>query len=435
MIQRLKSRAAYSIDTYLTDYEKQLLDRLTPNDFLSKVHGDALIEASELIERAVDKDPDMAVNKFYELLALETEEVFDGFDEKHANIVSLHPRGIITFNYDKCHENAFNAGNSKLSKLLYSDSDELKTHLNNNFDETILIKAHGCVSDPNSLVLTSSSYYNVLNTYRTYRAVMQHIMSRFTVLIVGFGLRDRDFDVMLQSLEKDFGSSVQDHIVILEYDKNDTSEKNQLKIAEIAALEAQYGIKPLYVKSYDEIPGLLQELQSNEGQWITELTEKATSLDAGISKPARKDLVGLSDIGKTQVKNNLVNALTGDHCSNLASRSEYLYVLGSLRISNDSLLELFLQEVECRIVDFKNGLDMEGCCECIAHALVALRTFNHMTKAQVEDQVKGRLLSDYVISELIDLDSWLSNEGDGNPRLESYARSAYCEIIARSEAN
>lgn len=56
-----------------------------------------------------------------------------------------------------------------------------------------VLKTHGCIErGVNSFILTSSDYYNLIND-PIYRRLLSYLMSRYTILISGFSLHDKDF--------------------------------------------------------------------------------------------------------------------------------------------------------------------------------------------------------------------------------------------------
>jgi len=427
LVASIKSKAKKEISG-LTKEQKSLLSRLTPDGYLDYVHGDALIEASELIEGIVNK------NQFSEWIAEETKEKEGEKGPCHDYIAEIQPRGLITFNYDQCHENAFYKKKVAFNKVLYSDGVGLRRVLKTGFQRpTFILKAHGCVSDPKSLVLTSSSYSRILNEQRAYRAVMQHILTRYTILIVGFALRDRDFDQILMTIERDYGSSVQDHIAIMKTIKKSSDpeqEKNRHKnIADFAALEARYGLKVLTVNEYDEIPRLIRSIKNVAGSQVRKLVEDVASVDPDLQRSSRGAVIQLSVIGKAQFKKLLINKISTES-DDLDTRSELIYSLGLLKSKDIKVIDLLVQECEKQSQLAEHEINKIGNIECIAHALVAFRGTTVLRPSYLK-HIKGRLFSNDLMKRLISLDSYLQNNGD-QPRLVDYLKASFSEVYERS---
>ncbi|KGJ95875.1 SIR2 family NAD-dependent protein deacylase [Colwellia psychrerythraea] len=428
LIQSIRERAENEKIVF-TDSEIELLDRLIPSEFLDEVHGDAYIEASQIIESKISQK-----ERFSEWIREETTGKQGYFGDYHKFIEKLKPRGIATFNYDQCHENAYDAVNTPYEPVLYNEDIKLVKHLNSGFkDRTIILKAHGCISESKSIVLTSSSYNRLLNDSRVYRATIQHILSRFTILILGFSLRDRDFDQMLSTIEQEFGSSVQSHIAIMKKDcKSDNPNKEkerQVNISNYAVLESRYGLKILPTETHNESEDIIKGLYSVAGTWINDLSLEIISSDNMIRKNSREKIKELSEIGRRQLS-ALITQSIKDGDRGLSDRSEQLYLLGTLRTNELSILKIFLAEVEnkSKVSEVSTTVDAE--IECIAHSLVALRYFS-VTNGGIFKDLERRLIGKPLLNRLEKLDEYLDRT-DKNPRLVNYAKSAFSEIIARS---
>lgn len=427
LIKNIKIQAKKELES-LPKEQRLLLDKLTPDDYLNKVHGDALIEASEIIESAVGR------SSFANFVAKETREKDREKGIYHDCFTAIEPRGIITFNYDQCHENSFTQHKKPLRKAIYSDGESLRGALKEGFQRpTLLLKAHGCVSYPDSLVLTSSSYSRIINESRVYRAVVQHILSRFTILIVGFALRDRDFDQILLTIERDYGSSVQDHIAIMRTPKKSTDKKKEEQrhkdIADFATLEARYGLKILPVNEFDEIPRLIKSLKNVAGSRVKEISKAVADSDGSIRHSARRSVTGLSDIGKNQFQANLIRKIN-NNSDDLITRSEQIYSLGLLRSHNQKVIDLLVNECDLQSKLAHKERDKIVNIECIAHALVALRGTT-ITKPARLISVKRKLSDSSLLKRLKTLDTYLANRG-AQPRLVDYLRASLAEVSARS---
>ena len=392
-----------------------LLERLTPDEYMKEVHGDSLIEASQILEDILGK------SEFSEKVASETKEMEGRFSETQRIIAQLPIKGIITFNYDKCHESAFKENCVPYEVCLYSDAKKLKEYINSDFEKkALLLKAHGCRSNPESLILTSSSYANILNKEHVYRAFIQHVLSRFTILILGFGLRDRDFDQILNTLEKDFGAHIQDHIAIMREKDNEGEEKKAINKASYATLEARYGLKVLQVKEHDETPKILQELLDKEGSLIKNIVNSSINTSDKNFKTSRETIPSLSNIGKIQVRKLILIQL--DTNLSLSTRAEALYVLGLLKDNDDSVVNCFVLECE---KPYPSDTEFEGYCECIAHSLIGLRSLH------IKDSNKIKRLEDKLLLDKFNkLDKELIQK-KCNPRLTDYCNATIKEVIER----
>jgi hypothetical protein len=72
----------------------------------------------------------------------------------HDLIEDLEPLGIITFNYDLGHENAYRArrrDRHRMHRAIYSDERKLRVVIAEDFRSRFLLKAHGCISRPKTV--------------------------------------------------------------------------------------------------------------------------------------------------------------------------------------------------------------------------------------------------------------------------------------------
>jgi len=120
----------------------------------------------------------------------------------HALLVNLRTPSLVTTNYDPCFENA--------AELIHQDpklrviARELAVG-----GRPWLLKLHGDVADPPSIVLTTSQYARLKDDHAALRGVVQTLMLTSHLLFVGFGFAASDFLAMstavknVRSLAKD----------------------------------------------------------------------------------------------------------------------------------------------------------------------------------------------------------------------------------------
>jgi hypothetical protein len=115
-----------------------------------------------------------------------TPEYDDARSPLHDLIEDLEPLGIMTFNYDLGHENAYRARRPerhRMRRAIYSDERKLRAVLTDDFRSRFLLKAHGCISRPKTIVLDRASYREVMARQPGYRAFAHHVLARFSALI------------------------------------------------------------------------------------------------------------------------------------------------------------------------------------------------------------------------------------------------------------
>ncbi len=215
--------------------------------------ADYLIEAATLIREAV------GVSDYRDAVVQLTTAPEDARSPLHDLIEDLEPAGIITFNYDLGHENAYRArrrDRHRMQRAIYSDERKLRAVLADDFQSRFLLKAHGCISRPKSIVLDRSSYRDVMARQLGYRAFAHHVLARFSALIVGFGLSDPDFEDLLQSFETNFGGGVGEHVYIWKRGQRQDEE------AQALVLRRRYGLVCIFVDSFDDVRTVISDART-----------------------------------------------------------------------------------------------------------------------------------------------------------------------------
>jgi len=107
----------------------------------------------------------------------------------HKAIARLPVKAVFTTNYDKLLETAFRRSGLVdppvvvfPEQLNYIDEDEVR-----------IIKVHGDIDHPRSIVLTRSDYAAYAARHREFVDLLQTSINGRTMLFIGFGLRDLNF--------------------------------------------------------------------------------------------------------------------------------------------------------------------------------------------------------------------------------------------------
>jgi len=113
--------------------------------------------------------------------------------EAHDLIVRTGFRAYLTTNYDEFIEGAFWAGKGvSLLKFYERTIDGVLGAYREK--KPFIVKLHGDISDPSSIVLGNRSYQRLLYSNTTYRSCLETIFSVSSVLFVGFGGSDPDME-------------------------------------------------------------------------------------------------------------------------------------------------------------------------------------------------------------------------------------------------
>ncbi len=378
--------------------------------------ADYLIEAATIIREAVGASAfrDAAVK-----LTMPSERAHSAL---HDLIEELKPLGIITFNYDVGHETAYQVSRGRraphLQRAIYSDEIRLRRILAGDFGARFLLKAHGCVSSPASIVLDRSSYRDVIARQLGYRAFVHHVLARFDALIVGFGLDDPDFDDLLQTFEVNFGGGVRDHVYIWKRGQRRDEEARAL------LLRRRYGLACIFVDSFEEIRTVIADARSHLGPKLrqTLLDTLMRTEDVAVHRDRRRTahtgLSELSDAG-AQAATQALRTHSQDAALRPCIRAEAVYSLGKVRPTVAGTAEFLLAQVREDVHP-----------EIATYALAALLQIEPAIDRQVAGWLKTAAAL-WPVCGRIDERFMQLGEGVGHPRSRKYLEA----LLARWEAN
>ena len=123
----------------------------------------------------------------------------------HDKLVELELPILFTTNYDNLIERAYTHHGQNLT--VSSTAEEFIAHLRSN-PETHLIKIHGSIDVPQTVVLTRDDYARArLERRRIYRH-LQFDMEQTTYVFVGFSLSDPNVNILLDDARLETGGAI-----------------------------------------------------------------------------------------------------------------------------------------------------------------------------------------------------------------------------------
>ena len=152
--------------------KKMVLDRIEAKDYLI---------ASELIKSNL-------ADKWTEILASEFQQAADT-SRLHKAIISLEQRVIVTTNFDKLIENAWNESGISRYPRVVSKIDQQVFKLFRD-DENYLIKIHGSIDEPGEIVFDKTSYQRAAFSNLFYQDLIKTLLLTHTFLFIGFSMDD-----------------------------------------------------------------------------------------------------------------------------------------------------------------------------------------------------------------------------------------------------
>lgn len=115
----------------------------------------------------------------------------------HDHLYNLDLRISITPNFDNIYESAAaKRGAGAITVKIYNDNDiadSLRRH------ERVLIKSHGTVSSPNSLIFTRTDYAKARNEHSQFYELLDALLRTHTFIFIGCGVNDPDIRSLLEN--------------------------------------------------------------------------------------------------------------------------------------------------------------------------------------------------------------------------------------------
>jgi hypothetical protein len=334
VLTQLRSRFAPRLGSVAADVE--LLLGAQPRG------ADYLIEAATLIREAV------GVSDYRDAVVQLTTAPDDARSPLHDLIEDLEPLGIITFNYDLGHENAYRArrrDRHRMHRAIYSDERKLRAVLAGDFQSRFLLKAHGCISRPKTIVLDRASYREVMARQLGYRAFAHHVLARFSALIVGFGLNDPDFEDLLQSFEANFGGGVGEHVYIWKRGQREDEEARAL------VLRRRYGLVCIFVDSFDDVRTVIADARTQMGSELRHTIAATLKRSVDVEEFRHTRRKAHIELGRLSVAGAAVSAAAliacvADEANPVLVRAEAAYSLGKIRPTPPGVADFLLDRID-----------------------------------------------------------------------------------------
>jgi hypothetical protein len=171
-----------------------------------------LLDQGKLLEVA-DHCKEALGRRYDDILSQQLRGATGDIPAPHKVVVQLPFANIVTTNYDKLLERAY-AGIGGLPKTpTHIDVEALGPLL---FDGAFFIlKAHGDIDRPESMVLTARDYQNIINANPAFNALFSALLLTKCILFIGYSLSDPDFQLLLDRQLTIFRGSVPDRYALM----------------------------------------------------------------------------------------------------------------------------------------------------------------------------------------------------------------------------
>lgn len=205
----------------------------------------------------------------------ETNQELESLEKAKKNVSS-----IITTNYDQLIEKIFN-----FSPLIGND-----IVLKNPYGS--VYKIHGCVTDPNNIIITASDYNNFDKKYEFIKAQLLSIFIHNPIIFIGYSISDENIKNLLKTIfsnipaNSDISKKIRNNFLLIEHERGKSSREViehdiDLLIDGVSTIVRINKIKTdQYSIIYDEIANLTLPISAMDIKKVQNILKKITNGDA-----------------------------------------------------------------------------------------------------------------------------------------------------------
>lgn len=173
------------------------------------VRRQAMLDAAQIISHGVPRaDRGAFIRNIFQIRPVPHHNIYK-------NILDMDPKVIITTNYDEFIEKNFehfSAGNSSHNVCKHNG-----INLINDLRSPIrsIVKMHGCVTEPNDVVLDRVSYFEARRQNQALFQAIAALMTVNTVVFIGYSISDPDIQLILENMNL-YSRAAHPHYALME---------------------------------------------------------------------------------------------------------------------------------------------------------------------------------------------------------------------------
>jgi hypothetical protein len=279
---------------------------------------------------------------------------------------SIQPHAIITTNYDKLLEMIFNEKRDGEPTYEVIVGEEIVQNQYRSVGE--ILKIHGSVDKPGSLVLTESDYKNFNKNKRYLTSKMVTYLTEHPVLIVGYSVGDPNVRKILSWVKESQSpnNSIVNNIYFLKYERNifnrdrfssekriDLGQNGDITVNHIVAEEFDW-VFELFAEGdgFEVDVRTLRKLMANTYEVIEKKTPEAKAVDVNKVEEVAEDpeelstILGISSGGKDPT-------FQFNHNYRPQAMAEEIDLDNTTKLNNNIIKEIYERE-GINITGFKN---------------------------------------------------------------------------------
>lgn len=176
---------------------QNILDSKSEDKFKNKKQAELLLRKDKYLEAAEIIRYKLLNNAEYNSLI---ESSFLGYNPSpiHQIVEKLDQKIVVTTNFDELYENLCRKGEGEkgYTVIKYYDSG-LIARLRS--PKRLIIKAHGCVSEPEKTVLTKSDFFKARSENPGFFSALESLFLTHTLLFIGYSITDPEIQLILEN--------------------------------------------------------------------------------------------------------------------------------------------------------------------------------------------------------------------------------------------
>ncbi|EDW2259392.1 SIR2 family protein [Salmonella enterica] len=176
---------------------QQLLDICPNDDDGSRTNAQTLLQKGNFLDSAEIIRKSCLPRAEYNRCISRT---FSGYNatDIHRAVETLDQKVVITTNFDCLYENHCRQGNGRdgYTTLRYYDGGLIARMRS---PIRLIIKAHGCTSEPEKTILTKSDFFNARSQHKGFFDALESIFLTHTILFIGYSINDPEIQLILEN--------------------------------------------------------------------------------------------------------------------------------------------------------------------------------------------------------------------------------------------
>jgi hypothetical protein len=168
----------------------------------------------------------------------------------HKALVDLQLPLVFTTNYDELIEAAY--AEAGIALRVSSDEEEFNGHLAQRSSRH-LVKLHGTINRPDTIVLTRNDYAGARSTRREMLANLRHQLANSPFLFVGFSLSDPNFNLLHDDIRASLGMNAPLSFTV-------QGQRDPVKERYLVSL----GVNTVWLDGWNDLPDFLRRINPNQ---------------------------------------------------------------------------------------------------------------------------------------------------------------------------